>query len=164
MKFMSAIPDAAMNVADLYCKYADWDGHEEMAERLAKTLDPKLLTPEQKDVSPQVNAVITNLTSQVQQLSTQLEQVTNEQNQKMQLEQFKQQAQFEIEQLKAQNALQIEQIRQESSVHKATVQADYKKDDVEMYSLVELLKAGVVIPQDLQKAVQDNLKQDIETY
>lgn len=67
IKFMQMLPPTiAPVIADLIAKNMDWPGSEEMATRLAKTLDPKLLTPDQKDVPPQVAAMIQGLQKQIQ--------------------------------------------------------------------------------------------------
>ena len=73
MDFVRALPGIAGAIPDLIVKNLDWPGNEEMATRLAKTLDPKLLTPEQKDVPPQVQAIMQNQAGQIQQLTQQLQ-------------------------------------------------------------------------------------------
>ncbi len=77
-----AAPQMASGVADLIAKNMDWPGAEEMATRLAKMLPPNLLTPEMKDVPPQVQALIGQLQQQLQAAAmekTQLVQALTEQ-------------------------------------------------------------------------------------
>lgn len=69
MDFARALPNTAMLIADLIAKNQDWPGAEQMAARLAKAVPPNLLTPEQKDMSPQVQAMLSALDQQVKQLS-----------------------------------------------------------------------------------------------
>jgi len=74
MNFAKALPQSAQLIADLIAKYQDWDGAEEMATRLAKAVPPQFLTADQKDVPPQVQAMIQNLEANVKQLTVQLQQ------------------------------------------------------------------------------------------
>lgn len=72
MAFAKAMPNAAAMIADLIAKNQDWPGAEEIAARLAKAVPPQLLTPNQKDVPPQMQAFIQNLESQLTAVSQQL--------------------------------------------------------------------------------------------
>jgi hypothetical protein len=77
-----AAPQMVAAVSDLVAKNADWPGSEEFATRLAKMQDPKLLSPNMKDVTPQIQALIQGLQGQVQTLTnekTQLVQALTEQ-------------------------------------------------------------------------------------
>lgn len=68
MDFARALPNTASLIADLIAKNQDWDGAEEMATRLAKAIPPNLLTPDQKDVPPQLQAVMQNMDQQIKML------------------------------------------------------------------------------------------------
>jgi hypothetical protein len=68
MDFARAMPQVGQLVADLIAAKADWAGSEEIATRLAKALDPKLLTPDKADIPPQVQALIQAQGQQLQQL------------------------------------------------------------------------------------------------
>lgn len=70
-----AAPQLAVNIADLVAKNMDWPGAPEMATRLAKMLPPNLLTPEIKDVPPQVQAVLSNLQQQLEALNNEKQQL-----------------------------------------------------------------------------------------
>lgn len=72
LEFIKALPTQGAIIADLYAKNSDWEGHEEIASRLAKALPPQLLTPDQKDVPPQINALIQSLQAQVKEQQVQL--------------------------------------------------------------------------------------------
>jgi hypothetical protein len=88
MDFLRAIPQAAPLIADLIAKNQDWEGAEEIAARLAKTLPPGMNQPEMRDVAPQVQALIFQLKQQVQQLSQEKQQLmaaVNERNQDREL-------------------------------------------------------------------------------
>lgn len=73
MAFAKALPNTATLIADLIAKNQDWPGAEQMAERLAKAVPPHLLTPDMKDVPPQVQAVIQSMDAQIKQLNQQLQ-------------------------------------------------------------------------------------------
>ena len=72
LEFAKALPHVGQLIADLIAKNMDWDGAEEMAARLAKAVPPNLLTPDQKDVPPQMQAYIQNLEAQLKQVGEQL--------------------------------------------------------------------------------------------
>lgn len=75
MQFVKALPQTAMLIADLIAKNQDWPGAEEMATRLAKALPPNLLTPDQKDVPPQIQALLQQMDSQIKQLGQERQQL-----------------------------------------------------------------------------------------
>lgn len=72
MKFAASFPMAAPIIMDLVAKEMDWNGADQIAARLAKAVPPNLLTPDSKDLSPQVQAILQNMQGQVQQLTQQL--------------------------------------------------------------------------------------------
>lgn len=67
MDFAKAMPMVAQQFADIIAKYADWEGSEEIALRLAKALPPNMLTPQREDMTPQIEALIQGLQQQLQQ-------------------------------------------------------------------------------------------------
>lgn len=73
MQFAKALPQTAALISDLIAQNQDWPGAEVIAARLAKTIPANLLTPESKDMTPQIQAVIQSLEQQVQQLGQQLQ-------------------------------------------------------------------------------------------
>jgi len=75
MSFAKALPNTAQLIADLIAKNQDWPGADEIARRLAKAVPPQFLTPDQKDVPPQVQAVIQQLEAQIKQLSAERQQL-----------------------------------------------------------------------------------------
>lgn len=72
--FARALPQTAALIADLLAAEMDWPGADKIAARLAKTLPPQLLTPDQKDMSPQVQALLQAMDQQIKQLGGQLQQ------------------------------------------------------------------------------------------
>ena len=70
MSFARALPNVAALVADLIAKNQDWPGADEIARRLAKAVPPQYLTPDQKDIPPQVQAIMQAMDHQIKQLST----------------------------------------------------------------------------------------------
>ncbi len=75
MAFARAMPQLAQNVADLIVKNQDWPGAEEFATRLAKMLPPGLLTPDMKDVPPQVQAMLAQMQKQLMMLMQERQQM-----------------------------------------------------------------------------------------
>lgn len=74
MAFMKALPQTAALVVDLFAAAQDWPGAEQIAARLAKTIPPQLMSPDMKDVSPQVQAILSGQENSIKQLSEQLRQ------------------------------------------------------------------------------------------
>lgn len=73
MQFAKAMPAEAQKFADLIAKNMDWPGAQEIASRLAKAIPANLLTPDQKDVPPQMQALMQAMQQQIQQLTQQLQ-------------------------------------------------------------------------------------------
>jgi len=82
MDFVHALPNTAALVMDLIAAEMDWPGADKIAARLAKAIPANLLTPEQKDVPPQVAALIQNLEKQAKDLQGQLQQAMQALNDK----------------------------------------------------------------------------------
>lgn len=78
LDFMKTIPQIAPMIADLVAKNSDWDGAEEIAARLAKSIPPNLLTPTREDMNPQVEALIQGLQQQIQQMTQQTQALMKE--------------------------------------------------------------------------------------
>jgi len=75
MQFVKALPQAGALIMDLVAKNLDWPGAEEIATRLAKALPPNLVTPEQKDMSPQVQALLSSMQQQLTKLGQERQQM-----------------------------------------------------------------------------------------
>ncbi len=80
LDFMKVVPQVAPLIADIVAKNSDWDGAEEIAARIARTQDPKLLQPNRDDMTPQIQALIQGLQGQLQQQSVQMQQLVKELN------------------------------------------------------------------------------------
>ncbi len=101
--FARALPNTAAVIADLIAKNQDWPGAQEIAARLAKTLPPNLLAPDQKDMTPQVQALLQSMDMQIKQLTQQLQQAMfalNDKNADRALESSKIQHDYEAKLLK----------------------------------------------------------------
>jgi hypothetical protein len=68
MEFARVMPNVASLIADLIAKNMDWEGSEEIAARLAKAIPAQFLTPNQKDVPPQIQALMQQMDMQIKQL------------------------------------------------------------------------------------------------
>ena len=73
MQFCRALPQTAALISDLIAKNQDWPGAEEIAARLAKTLPPNLLAPDQKDMTPQTQALLSAVDGQIKELGQKLQ-------------------------------------------------------------------------------------------
>lgn len=65
MKFAQVMPEKGALIAHLIAKYADWPGSDEIYRILAKALPPNLLTPDVRDLPPQLQSFVQGLTQQV---------------------------------------------------------------------------------------------------
>lgn len=84
MSFMKALPQTAALVVDLFAKNQDWPGADEIATRLAKTIPPQLMTPDLKDVPPQVQAAMQGQENAIKELTQHLQQAMQALNDKNQ--------------------------------------------------------------------------------
>lgn len=75
MDFARAFPAISGSIADLIAKNSDWEGSEEIANRLAKTIPANLLAPSRDDMSPQVQSLIQGLQTEIQQQKMQMMQM-----------------------------------------------------------------------------------------
>ena len=73
--FAKAVPNVAALIADLIAKNQDWPGAEEIAKRLAKAVPPQLMTADQKDIPPQVQAMLQALQTQLKQMMQERQQL-----------------------------------------------------------------------------------------
>lgn len=78
MKFMAAVPAAAPLIMDLVAKNSDWEGSEQIANRLAKSVPPNFLTPDREDMTPQTQALIQGLQKQLQDNKIQMQQMAKQ--------------------------------------------------------------------------------------
>jgi len=65
MKFAAAMPEKGALIAHLIAKYSDWPGSDEIYKVLVKTLPPNLLTPDMRDLPPQIQTFVQGLQQQV---------------------------------------------------------------------------------------------------
>ena len=98
LEFAKAMPQAAPLIMDLIAKNMDWEGADVMATRLAKAVPPQFMTPDQKDISPQVQAIMSQMQQQLQHMTQerqQMIQALNEKNTDRQIERDKIDKDFE---------------------------------------------------------------------
>lgn len=77
--FAKAFPQLGEAIADLIAKNSDWPGGQELANRLMRIVAmkyPGILQPDMKDVPPQVQALMLNMTQQVKKLTLEKTQLT----------------------------------------------------------------------------------------
>jgi hypothetical protein len=65
MNFAKALPEKGALIAHLIAKYSDWPGSDECYRILAKALPPNLLTPDIRDLPPQMQAFVQSLQQQM---------------------------------------------------------------------------------------------------
>jgi hypothetical protein len=92
-QILQANPNLWAVAGDLFVKHMDWPGSQELAKRLAKTIDPKILQDEDK--SPQLQAAEQQIQAMGQELD-QLHQMLMKVNESVEMQQL-QVKQFEAE-------------------------------------------------------------------
>ena len=75
IELIKVAPHIGQMASDLIVKNMDFEGAEELSARLAKALPPNLLTPDQKDVPPQVQALIQHMQQMLQQAAQEKQQL-----------------------------------------------------------------------------------------
>jgi hypothetical protein len=58
LQFMRISPEKGQLIAHLFAKYSDWPGADEAYKILLKALPPELLTPDMKDMPPQIQQLM----------------------------------------------------------------------------------------------------------
>jgi hypothetical protein len=59
-------------------KNSDWEGSEEIAARIAKSIPPNYIVPNKDDLNPQIEALISGLQQHIQQQSQQIGMLSKE--------------------------------------------------------------------------------------
>ena len=75
LRFLEVVPQAAPLIMDVIARNMPWPQAQEIAARLAKGVPPNVLTPEPKDMSPQVAALVQNLQTALQQAAQEKQQL-----------------------------------------------------------------------------------------
>ena len=148
MEFAKALPQTASLIADLIAKNQDWEGADEMATRLAKAVPPQLMTPNMKDVPPQIQAMIQNQQQQMQQMQKGMQELQKQLQEK--------QTGFAISQDKINKDYEakILAIVQKAEAAKQKADADGQKNESEgLTHTIEAAKAlhEAMFPQEAQR-------------
>lgn len=69
MRFAQTMPEKGTLIAHLIAKYSDWPGSDEAYKLLTKALPPNLLSPDMRDLPPQVASFVQSLTQQLSQMA-----------------------------------------------------------------------------------------------
>jgi hypothetical protein len=119
LEYAKADPGALEVMRDLYVKNQDWPGAALLAERLKKTIDPKLLSSDEQEQAAQDPAM--QQQAQTNQLTTQIELKGAELKlQKAEAEVMKTQA--EVEQTKVETQLKVMQANGKAPAHGSSSQ------------------------------------------
>jgi len=108
---LQAEPQLLQLIGDLYFKYQDWPGAQEISERLKKMLPPPLQDPAQQQQS---TAMLQQQNAQLQQQLQQLGPLADQNQAKLQQAQLDAQAKLQAAQLDAQTKQQIAAAQEET--------------------------------------------------
>lgn len=75
-KLIAAVPQVAPAVLDLIARMADWPMAKEFEARLAKLVPPGIMTPDPKDMSPQVAGALRQMQQQIKKMQIEKVQLT----------------------------------------------------------------------------------------
>ena len=137
---IARVNPAIMQIAgDLIVKNMDWDGSEEIAERLKKMLPPNLQDQENSDIPPELQGIIEQGKQQIDQLQKQVNELLDEKDDKEDELRLKK---YEID------------VKAELELAKLATNAGLQPDDV--MAIVNQMLANA--------AQQPELPEDDETY
>lgn len=155
---ISKVNPQVMGVAgDLIVKNMDWPGASDIADRLRKTMDPKLIDDEknkQQQLPPQVQAQMQQMDQMIQQLTEKL----NEATEKEKLKVVEIESRERIEFAKLENNLVLEQMKQQGQSAQALFAAEIKEinDRLNLLRTNEPIQIESNEPIPDQEMVQDN--------
>lgn len=163
---IQAHPEAMQIIGDLWIKAQDWPGHEEMAERYARTIPPQIKGDAGADPKEQLNQAMQQIEQQNQalQMSEQHMQELEQELQKAQAgterEQIKGDYMLQLEQMKQAAALQIEQQKAQIQLAIEDMKGQVSKDVAELNGVIQILLQKMQPPPELAADVSQDLKED----
>ncbi len=166
LDFIRAVPNVGPLIADIVAKNSDWDGAEEIAGRIARTQDPKLLQPSRDDMTPQVQAMIQGLQGQLQQQAMQMQQMAKD---LMERDKDRQVILHQIDSKHETDLIKIAaqfQEKMEASAAKrdATLQGTIGRQMAEIAKAMQQLQAASNVPSvNLGQSLPDSVKQESPT-
>ena len=125
LKFAAAMPQKGELIAHLIAKYSDWPGSDEIYRLLLKTLPPQLLTPDMRDMPPQVQQLLQSLMQQIQMMMVQRGQMLRD----------------------------LTSQREDQATKRLKVQRDFEAKLINTFAQLRM-KMMQLKPEDLQEAVQ----------
>jgi hypothetical protein len=160
-ELLRSFPDAAPFIGDILAKNLDWPGADEIAKRLKAMLPPQIQAMEQedqKDIPPEVQAMIAQGKQQIEQMQQQLQQgmqmfkqLQGELAQAKQAVQDKQselmikredaQLKHESEIIKAQAEVRIAEIEAEAAKQVATIEATVQALQAKLDGMAQMMQA-----------------------
>lgn len=143
LALMTAYPDAAPAISDIFVAKQDWAGSQEIAERLKKMLPAQL---QEGAIPPEIQEQITQAQ---QQYEAQIQTLTAQNQQSVQQQQYQQQLITDL-------TAELNRVKNDSENAKLKIMADSEKNtqNNEVKILIELLKKGIVPGGVLQQAQQ----------
>lgn len=165
MMFAKAMPNVAALVADLIAKNQDWPGADEMARRLAKAVPPNLLTPDQKDIPPQIQALMQGMDAQIKQLvaeKQQLEAALNDRNADRGVAQDKVNKDFEAKVLAVQEKFAEALAKLQADAGRAQFDAERRMEEMFLQHLQQVAPRAVAAVEESSPELLDMTAQLVE--
>ncbi len=142
-----AAPMLWQAAGDLLVKSMDWNGADEIAERLKRAIPPQIRgeDEEQGQLPPQVVQVLQQAQAEIQQLQQALAEA---------------QTGMDKERLKAEVSMAQEQLRQETARYVAELNADSRRDVEELKGMIALILQQIQPPPTLAAEVGADMGKD----
>ena len=151
-RVLEAAPDLLKIIGDIYFKFRDFPGHQEIADRMRRMVPPEVLGEQEGDDNDP-EALKAKL-GQMQQSFGQLKQAFGDAMKQLETKQVEAGAKIQSEQVKAQAAMQLAQMKQEGEERLAQIDAMLKIRIAEIESAMDERKAAVDLAG--KKALQDD--------
>ena len=127
-------------IGDLFFKYRDFPGHEEIAERLKKMLPPNLQAGDDEEggaPSPEVLAAQQQVQQVQQQAGQMIEQLTQ------QLQQMQQQMQQQAQAMEADQSMQQMKLQADQSLQQMKMQADLQRAEMDAQTKLQIAERQI---------------------
>jgi hypothetical protein len=169
---LTANPSLMPIIGDLYFKYRDFPGHEEIAERLKRLVPPEAIGPDPGDDGPDPEQLQQQLQQVQQQSGQMIEQLTEQlqtTQQQIQQDQVKVQGDLQLRQMTAQAAMQEKQMELQARMQQAQMEIQSRQQiaQLQMESQMQIAQMrGTYTSQDVDAriAADDRDREDTQAH
>lgn len=169
---LTANPSLMPIIGDLYFKYRDFPGHEEIAERLKRLVPPEAIGPDPGEDGPDPEQLQQQLQQVQQQSGQMIEQLTEQlqtTQQQIQQDQVKVQGDLQLRQMTAQADMQEKQMELQARMQQAQMEIQSRQQiaQLQMESQMQIAQMrGTYTSQDVDAriAADDRDREDTQAH